>query len=78
MHQSQQQTQHACLAVSGQKQRIMHAIATQMHAAMDGPSAIGPQWPASQSMVCLFMHNVEQTGHNSYSNQEKSIIYRYQ
>ena len=46
-----------------------------MHAAMDGPSAIGPQWPASQSIVHLFVHNVEQSGHNSYSNQEKSAMY---
>ena len=49
----------------------MHASTTQMHAAMDGPSATGPQWPASQSLVRLFVHNVEQRGHNSYSNQRK-------
>ena len=36
----------------------MHASTTQMHTAMDGPSANGPQWPASQSMVRLFVHNV--------------------
>ena len=62
----------------------MHASATQMHAAMEGPSANGPQWPASQSMVRLFVHNVEQSGHNSYSNQEwcaclcKSVMYAHQ
>ena len=56
----------------------MHASTTKMHAAVDGPSATGPQWPASQSMVRLFVHNVEQSGHNSYSNQEKSVIYAHQ
>ena len=56
----------------------MHASATQMHAAMEGPSANGPQGPASQSMVCLFVHNVEQSGHNSYSNQEKRVMYAHQ
>ena len=56
----------------------MHASTTQMHAAVDGPSATGPQWPASQSMVRLFVHNVEQIGHNSYSNQEKSVMYAHQ
>ena len=43
MHQFQQQTHHACWAVSGQEQCIMHASTTQMHAAVDGPSATGPQ-----------------------------------
>ena len=43
----------------------MHASATQMHAVMDGPSANRPQRPASQSMVRLFVYNVEQSGHNS-------------
>ena len=56
----------------------MHASTTQMHAAVDGPSATGPQWPASQSMGRLFAHNVEQSGHNSYSNQEKSVMYAHQ
>ena len=56
----------------------MHASTTQMHAAVDGPSATGPPWPASQSIMRLFMHNVEQSGHNSYSNQEKSIMYAHQ
>ena len=55
----------------------MHASTIQMHAAVDGPSATGPQWPASQSEVRLFVHNVEQSGH-SYSNQEKSVIYAHQ
>ena len=55
----------------------MHALATQMHAAMYGTSATGPQWLASQSMVHLLVHNVEQSGRNSYSNQEKSIMYAY-
>ena len=49
-----------------------------MRAAVDGPSATGPQWPASQSMGRLFVHNVEQSGHNSYSNQEKSVMYAHQ
>ena len=56
----------------------MHASTTQMHAAVDGPSATGPQWPASQSKVRLFVHNVEHSGHNSYRNQEKSIMYAHQ
>ena len=56
----------------------MHASATQMHAAMDGPGSNRPQRLASQSMVSLFVHNVVQSGHNSYSNQEKSIIYAHQ
>ena len=55
----------------------MHALATQMHAYMEGPSANEPQWPESQSMVRLFVHNVEQSSHNSYSNQEKSVMYAY-
>ena len=56
----------------------MHASTIQMHAAVDGPSATGPQWPASQSEVRLFVHNVERSGHNSYSNQEKSVMYAHQ
>ena len=56
----------------------MHTSATQMHAAMDGPSANRPQWPASQSVVRLCVHIVEQGGHNSYSNQIKSIMYAHQ
>ena len=59
MHQSQQQTHHTCLAVSGWDWCIIHASATQMHATMDGPSVNGPQWLASQSIVYLFVHNVE-------------------
>ena len=68
MHQSQKQTHNAFLVVLGQVLYIMHTSATQMHAAIDGPSANGPQLPASQSMVHLFVHNVEQSDHNSYSN----------
>ena len=56
----------------------MHASTTQIHAAMDGPSATGPQWRASQSMVHLLVHNVEQSGHNSNSNKEKSIMHAHQ
>ena len=56
----------------------MYALASQMHATMDGPSATGPQCPASQSMVRLFVHNVEQSGHNSCSNQNKSVMYAHQ
>ena len=59
-------------------QCILHALAIQMHADMDSPSADGPQWSASQSIVRLFVHNVEQSGCNSYRNQEKSIIYARQ
>ena len=77
MHQSQQHTHHACLVVSGQVLYIMHASATQLHAAMDGASADGPQWPASWSMVCLFVHNVKQSTHISYSSQGKSIMYAH-
>ena len=59
MHPFQQQTHHAYRAVSGREQCIMHASTIQMHAAVDGPSATGPQWPASQSEVRSFVHNVE-------------------
>ena len=56
---------------------MMHASDTQVYAAMDSPSATEPQWPASQSMVHLFVHNEEQSGRNSFSNQEKSAIHTY-